>query len=172
MTTKKIELRKISYSASLSEETNAYTAQVWVDGVHVCDVSNHGTGGPDEQHPARGKTYADVQALNDYCKATYPKETYNFGGDAKGEYEVDLEHLCGQLLTAHLIERDLRRSLKAKVLFTKKGTEGVYQISLKKVAPAQYPQFFKIIREKNNADLILNEMPFDQALDVFKRTAA
>lgn len=49
----KIELRKAKESKSLSEETPAYTAEVWVDGTHFCDVSNHGQGGPDMQHPPR-----------------------------------------------------------------------------------------------------------------------
>ncbi len=45
MTTKpKIELKKIKYSESLSEETPAYTATAYVDGVRFAEVSNHGTG--------------------------------------------------------------------------------------------------------------------------------
>ena len=94
----KIELKKINHSKSLSEETPAYSAQVYVDGVHVCDVSNHGTGGPDMQRPARGTDHKDLAALDAKIKATYPKQTYDFGDGKKGEYETDLELLCHLLL--------------------------------------------------------------------------
>ena len=81
----KIELRSITLSKALSEETPAYTGKVFVDGVHICNVSNHGHGGCDMQYPAKGKTSADIDALNATIKATYPKRTYDFGGGSKGE---------------------------------------------------------------------------------------
>ena len=40
-----VELRKVKYSASLSEETAAFTADLYFDGVKVGTTSNHGTGG-------------------------------------------------------------------------------------------------------------------------------
>jgi hypothetical protein len=45
-----IELRKVKYSASLSEETAAFTADLYFDGVKVGTASNHGTGGPNDTH--------------------------------------------------------------------------------------------------------------------------
>jgi len=43
-----VTLRKIKHSPSLSEETNAFTAEVYWDGVKVGFASNHGTGGPND----------------------------------------------------------------------------------------------------------------------------
>lgn len=43
-----VELRKIKHSASLSEETNAFTADLYFDGVKVGTARNHGTGGPND----------------------------------------------------------------------------------------------------------------------------
>ncbi|MDF7815282.1 hypothetical protein [Hymenobacter sp. YC55] len=42
----KLELKKVSFSPSLSDETNAFTADVYIDGVKRATAENHGTGGP------------------------------------------------------------------------------------------------------------------------------
>ena len=42
----KLELKKISFSEALSDETNAFTADVYIDGVKRATASNHGQGGP------------------------------------------------------------------------------------------------------------------------------
>ena len=39
------ELRRVSYSATLSQETSAFTADIWVDGKKAGSAENHGTGG-------------------------------------------------------------------------------------------------------------------------------
>lgn len=165
----KIELKKISYSKSLSEETNAYTAQVWVDDVHVCDVSNHGQGGCDEQHPAKGKTHKDVAALNDAIKAERGKEKTEFTHDGKPFYiDVDLEHVCGDLLEKHLVEKTLRRDLTNKILFQKPGKPGIYEVKKPKGPVDQTPKLIAIIKEKHQCATTLNEMPFDEALKIYR----
>lgn len=164
--TKKIELRKISHNASLSEETSAYTAQVWVDGVHVCDVSNHGQGGCDMQYPAKGKTHADVEALNEYCKTTFPKQSFEAGGGTH-EYDTDLEVVCGDLLAEHLLAKDLKRSLGSKILFMKPGKPGIYQC--KKVKGEDPARFIAVIKETHKIERTLNEMPFDEALALYRK---
>jgi hypothetical protein len=162
----KIELRKISHNARLSEETSAYTAQVWVDGVHICDVSNHGQGGGDSQYPAKGKTQADVDAINAEIKATYPKNTYEAGGETHS-YDADLETVCGDLLADYLLTRDLKRLLGANILFEKDGK--ILQVSTKKVTQAQRLTLITLVKQRNGVDKTINEMPFDDALAIFKK---
>ena len=41
----KIELKRFSYNARLSEETNAFAADIWVDGKNVGFAKNDGHGG-------------------------------------------------------------------------------------------------------------------------------
>jgi hypothetical protein len=43
----KIELRKISFNERMSEETNCYAADLYVDGKKVGEVGNDGHGGCD-----------------------------------------------------------------------------------------------------------------------------
>lgn len=57
-----IELRKLSIAKSLSQETTAYTAEIWIDGERAFRASNHGTGGCDFFEPVGRFTVHDVEA--------------------------------------------------------------------------------------------------------------
>ena len=64
----KIELRNVAYNARLSEETPAYKADVWIDGVKAGTTRNSGTGGANITEP---------HALGERLKAhaaTLPKD--------------------------------------------------------------------------------------------------
>lgn len=158
----KIELKKVSYNNSLSEETSAYTAQVWVDGAHICDVSNHGQGGCDMQYPAKGKTQADITRLDETIKATYPKNSYVAGGE-RHEYDADLETVCGDLLAEHLVTRDFNRSIKSKVLYVRDGQ--CYQT--KKLPAVHMAPTIEHFRKKYPDAVILNTLPLEQAIPLF-----
>ena len=41
----KVELKKVKIAKFLSEETTAFSAQLWVDNEYIADVSNEGRGG-------------------------------------------------------------------------------------------------------------------------------
>lgn len=164
-----IELRRISFSPRLSEETNAYAAEVWVDGVHIADVSNDGHGGPDRQYHAKGKTHADVEALDARVKAEYGKRTTDLTLHGEPfEYEINLEHLCGDLLMEHVATRDLRRVLKRTVAFVKPGTKGVMTYKGKIEGAARAHLITETLRKYPGAQ-ILNNMPFADALGLFRR---
>ena len=49
----RIELRKIDYSASLSQETTPFSADIWIDGIKEGHATNHGQGGPTLIGPGR-----------------------------------------------------------------------------------------------------------------------
>lgn len=46
----KIEIKNISYSERMSEETSCFSADLWVDGKKIGVISNRGTGGCDDFH--------------------------------------------------------------------------------------------------------------------------
>lgn len=172
--THKIELKKIKYSKSLSEETNAYTAQIWVDGKHFCDVSNHGYGGGDEHHPINGKhgTFVEeLQRLNAEIKATYPaKDT---GMMLKGKpfiMEQDLESVCNDLLAEHLITKDLQRLLKRTVAFFDPTTKQVRSYTGKHEGEARTHLITETLRKNPNAT-ILNNLPLIEAIALFKKAS-
>lgn len=169
---KKIELRKISHSQRLSEETPAYAAQVWVDGAHICDVSNHGTGGCDECHPAKGKTHADIEALEAYIKVNHaPRYT---GMVLEGKpfiIEPDLETVCGDLLTEHLLAKDLQRLLKRTIAYYNPQTKAIMSFKGKHEGVARAHLITETIRKHPDAK-VLNNLPFHEALEIFKADSA
>jgi len=68
---KDFELRKIKSFEPLSEETEAFTAQLWVDGKHVADLKNDGQGGCNNFSPIKPFTWKDIepyQATDVECK--------------------------------------------------------------------------------------------------------
>lgn len=165
----KIELKKISYAKSLSEETPAYSAQVWVDDVYVCDVSNHGTGGPDMQSPARGTDHKDLAALDAAIKATYPKQSF-MSGDEKHEYETDLELLCHLLLDRADLEKTVRRDLSKKVMFVKPADGKLYGVKL--THPSHRDAAIKAVKERHGIAKTVNEMTLDEAVKVYESASA
>lgn len=58
----KIEIRNLKIMRSLSEETTAYTATIYVDGKPAFDASNHGHGGCDFYRPLGDVTEQQVNA--------------------------------------------------------------------------------------------------------------
>ena len=73
----RIELRAIRYSASASQETAFYSADLHVDGRRIGTVSNGGTGGADVFHGDRA-AYAAADA---WCRADLPP--WRDGGRAR-----------------------------------------------------------------------------------------
>lgn len=162
-----IELRKISHHKRLSEETPAYTAQLWVDGVHFADVSNHGTGGCDDQRPMNGKTDDDLRALNERIKATYPKQVYDFGDGQKGEYETELELLCHLALGRADLEKMIRRDLSKKVMFVNPKDGKLYGVKV--LNPGNKGDVATLIKKRHGVARVVNEMTMDEAVAIYEQ---
>jgi hypothetical protein len=107
----KIELKKIAFYERMSEETNAFTADVYVNGVKTGYAKNDGQGGCTWYHPYEGKQDLLKQA-EAYAK-TLPPIPYDFG-DRKTTIEVDLEFLINDLLEKHLTIKEREKFLKKR----------------------------------------------------------
>lgn len=115
----KIELKKIHYSPSLSEETNAFTADIYVDGNMAGHARNSGHGGNTDVHIISPEIR---KRANEYAKALPPIAL------SSGPLPMDLEHLIDTLLEEHLkakenqrIENTYKRWCKKSVVFRVKG---------------------------------------------------
>ncbi|USN14389.1 hypothetical protein KABACHOK_05760 [Brevundimonas phage vB_BpoS-Kabachok] len=149
-----ITLKNLKTMPSLSEETTAYTATVYVDGEKFAEASNTGQGGEDRIHPVGRFTYDDLAALEARIKATYPQFDLSEG---LGLIDMDLSLLIGEEITAHEWLKAYRRTIKKKVLFTKPGSPGIFQMDL--TAPHPLAAHVKVIHEKQPQAVILNLMP-------------
>lgn len=120
-----LELKSISHNEALSEETNAYSATLYLDGKKVAAVSNHGQGGCDEQHWFDRAAEAKITAYF----AAMPERATKYEIDGKPfMVQPDLEGWCGDQLTAWLINRDYKRILSRKVVTTDGVTEWTWKI--------------------------------------------
>lgn len=156
----KIELRKIALHKGLSEETPAYTADVYADGVLVCHVKNEGHGGCDYQYPAKGKTRKDIDVVEAFCKAL-PK--VSFHGRELGQ---SLEMICHTQVWDQDLVKTVKRDLSSKVMFTKKDGK-LYQIKAKGDADKQ--KVIAFVKSKADTVSVLNEMSLPDAVAIYKK---
>lgn len=165
MTKPRIELRRVSLSKSLSEETPAYSAQVFVDGAHFCNVTNHGQGGPDEVCGVNSERNRDVyprlEALNARIAATYPKHTYEAGGETHS-FDENLEMICHGIVWSADADKAVKRDLASKVMWLRDGE--VYSISLRgKNKGFTREQLVAHVKTKEPNARFLHDMPLTEA---------
>lgn len=155
-----IELKRISYNERLSEETSAFSADVWVDGKKQGTCRNGGTGGPTMIYPD-----SLSRSLNGYG-ATLPRRPYGHGLD--GDYAQNGESLLDDLLMAYLTERDVKRALSRKCLFVKNVGEGIRSIKMGTRTAAETATILNKpeYRAKYDVKLILNLMPIAEAMAI------
>lgn len=120
----KIELKNIQHFYALSEETNAFSAKLHVDGVLTAECSDTGKGGCIDIRAIRGKEGL-LEAAEKYAKSLPPIKTeFDF------ELEMDLELFIGQLVEADIMEREFKKSVKKlevnNIIFGKNNKEMQY----------------------------------------------
>ena len=105
----KLEVKKIKHARSLSEETNAFTAELHVDGEHIADCKNSGKGGMTDVYPkfSENKKKLDhyremVKKAEAFCQ-TLPK--YEGNMKMSLDFYIDLE-----------IEKDLNKKEVQRVI--------------------------------------------------------
>jgi len=150
----KIELRRVIYNAALSEETSAYTADIYIDGELAFRARNQGTGGADFYHQVGRWTEAEV---NDWLKANRPRHTFG-----RTSVNHDLEFEVGHLLTLVIESRRLRRLMRTNLVTIERGQ--VFQYPLRK-RPLE--TIVRAVRATNPDAIVVNgasEDVFEQAL--------
>lgn len=162
----KIELRKVSYSAKLSEETSNFHAEIWIDGKKEGYAQNNGTGGPTNVLPNTLRV-----RLDEYGK-TLPQ--VDIGRSTGGEQHMivqDAEWIVDDLLSDWIARRDLKRSLRNRALYTLTDGPGIMQT--KPLTADQLAQILasEDIKVKWKVKAWLNTMPEEEALKVFRSGA-
>jgi hypothetical protein len=148
----KIELKNVKHAAFASQETECFSATVFLDGVRTGMVENDGNGGSNMYHP-----WAMSETINDYAK-TLP--VIKFEG---GILFQDADMLIGDVLNEYLSRKTLRRLLKNRILFTRGGkiyqTNSYTDVALRIKAAD--------VLTKLKAELILNLLPEPEALKIY-----
>lgn len=112
----KIELKGIHYSAQLSEETSAFSANLYINGYKVATTSNRGHGGSTDYVPINEKGRQLIKEAEAYCKSL-PREKYTLGVE-EHELNMNLELYIDNLLTDYLKKKDLQQFRKKLEKYT------------------------------------------------------
>lgn len=156
-----ITLTKVKYAAFASQETNCFEAVICVDGKPVAHVRNDGHGGCDHHDVIDRKAWSDML---EYVKGLPPVPCE--WGDKK-PLEMDIDLYVGDLFTNWLMERDLKRKLKKLILVTHKNEKGIWQIR----GPINNVRI-ALVKASAKTDNVLNELPFTEALALWKQNAS
>lgn len=159
----KIEIKNIKHSEFASEETNCFEATLYIDGKKIGRVSNQGHGGPDHFIGDDAK----YREANEWCKANLPKWTMSHDETDTKEYDTDLEMHTGELLTSWLLTRDMRKTMRSKVLFQMPDEQGI-QVMAFKYGRKIDQRHIDHVKAKYPSATILNEMPENEALKLYK----
>ena len=117
----KVELRNISHNVRLSEETECFSADIWIDDKKAGQASNRGHGGPTDIH---FDDKAIEAAFTAYCK-TLPPVKSNWEGIP--DFPMTTELFVDELLAATLLTKKLQKWCKTKTVFRLKTTaRGAY----------------------------------------------
>ena len=157
----KLELKNIKHTDWASQETHCYQASLYVNGKPVAVVSNDGHGGPDREYPhskLKGDYRATMSEVHDYFKSLpkIPSPLFDDG------YSQDLDGWCCGQVNDWLSARELKGKMRNNILFQKEGTAGIFGT---KYYPTETDGGW------SNGRRILNDLPFADALVIWKETA-
>lgn len=155
----KIELTNLEHSDALSEETPAFRADLVIDGTRIGTVHNTGTGGA---NAFRGDVDAYYRA-DEWCRANLPKITMETAEDI----DTDLETHTFRLVQDATFANDLRQQMTESVLWHDPADGHLYAATIR-TTKADIIAFVK----QDHPDVqILNELPFGEALALYRRAA-
>jgi len=153
----KIELRRISYNAALSQETAAFTAEVWIDGEVAFHARNPGTGGADFYRQVGRWTEAEVNAW-----LTANRLPRSLDDDLACDHDLEIE--VSDPLVRAVEGRRLKRLMKTRLVTIEK--DQILQYPLRKRSLAIVA---RAVRATNPDAVIVNDAGEDvlaRVLDV------
>lgn len=120
----KIELKNIKHFYALTDETNAFSAKLYVNDVLTAECSDTGKGGCIDIRATKGREKL-LKEAEEYTRSLPAVKTeYDF------ELEMDLELFIEQLVNADIEEREFKKSVKKfetnNIVFGKSKTEMQY----------------------------------------------
>jgi len=102
----KIELKKIEFNERMSEETNCFIADLYIDGVKAGECKNEGHGGSTDYYGIEKRQTELIRQAEAYCKSL-PDINY-------GTFTIknSLEHTIDQLFEDWILAKERRKKEK------------------------------------------------------------
>jgi len=155
----KIELKNVKRSEFASHETHCFEATIYVDGKKAGSAENSGHGAPTSIYP--NTLYLALEA---YAKTLPPMKYNDFSFAQNAESVID------DLLTAYLYARDLKKLMSKRILYRR--AEVLFESTQMDAATLSKWLARPDLKDKLNADEVLNLMPLDRVIQLFRELAA
>ena len=156
----KIELKALKYSDFASQETHCFQANIYIDGKMRGWASNDGRGGMTNIQP--NDLWAEIKQYTDKM----PPTIYKYG-DQEMTIEASPDGLIDEFVTLALHEKDLKRAMKTRILFTRENQ--VFETKKLTAAELAASLAHAQIKDKLNADQVLNLLPMGEALSLYTK---
>ena len=156
----KIELKSLKYSDFASQETHCFQANIYIDGKMRGWASNDGRGGMTNIQP--NDLWAEIKQYTDKM----PPTIYKYG-DQEMTLEASPDGLIDEFVTLALHEKDLKRAMKTRILFTRENQ--VFETKKLTAAELAASLAHAQIKDKLNADQVLNLLPMGEALSLYTK---
>jgi hypothetical protein len=144
----KIELKNIRFSEAMSEETNAFTADLYVNGKKIGYCKNQGHGGCTDYYGIEKASSDDIQKAEAYCKAL-PKTKWK-----DMEFDQSLESVIDGLLEDYLKakkQKKLEKRMQTAIIWGIPNGDNYmyidYKIPLEKLSKTAPKTFQKRINQ-------------------------
>lgn len=105
----KIELKRIQHSPHLSEETEAFTANLYIQDVHAGYAKNNGHGGSTFYQAKDEKGKILIRQAEEYCKKLPPVSYKGDNPKNSFSWEMSLESYIDDLLNKHLEKKEIAK---------------------------------------------------------------
>lgn len=160
----RVELKNVKIHEGLREETTAYTATLYINGVRSAEASNHGTGACDFYRPLSD----EGRQLLEEAEKHFATKTCTLPGMPGKALPYSLELKVADLLTDHEVKNQLRSEMRRGIVIVTRDSEVyAWKVSNPSEAAKSPAVNTRIQREHRGAD-VLNNLPGDEAFKRFK----
>ncbi len=143
-----IEIRNLKIASSLSQETTAYTADIYVDGIKTFAAMNQGCGGCDFYRPYPTAKVSEKE-VNAWLAANRP--------EIAGSFDGELAHVIGEMLDKAEQEKENRRIRNAYARILSRSVAALRNGSLVTFKAPPTPANLAAIRSRHPALVVLND---------------
>lgn len=119
----KITLKNLKHMASLSQETHAFTATIYVDGKAAFQAMNNGHGGENSYNTIKGYKGPSTKEVDEWLKNN--TDAHEIEGMI---IQNSLEIVIGDLINEKISDKELKKLLKNNLLVISKedGEDALY----------------------------------------------
>lgn len=150
----RLEVKGIQYAVGKSASAQNYSARVYIDGRPAFTAENDGHSKKDRLVPMDGVSRKEFNDILARAK------------EAAGEQDVG--EYVRECVLNFKAKRNLQSSLSRRVIYVRPGEKGLCRASLK----GRDQKSWKRVKREVPEAVILNELPIDEALALYRKNVA